>query len=375
MRDLQLSRLHRRPVRQGGQAIAESILACSLLAALLFGVTWVWKFGELKQYNTEAVRFAAWERTAYQSNAGDELKTIYASDKELAEQTFRYVYMTPQGRRASEDEGNAAVRDHQDWMTTAARFFNGRIDSVLNVKTDSSGVPGNAPNGFEPTGNTLTSLELDDTPYDKVSLTGTLFLGDFFASFARRFGIVPPIAHPGNGAQVVTRKLGSLSLITNSWAAPGTVALRRVYKDLNPLSTKNYLGHYVVNNPTAFNLSQFFGGQSGMAGNYRVDMIGVNAGQANTLLNNGLAGNVSRDAGDWLALLQPTNAYMETMTVAPEGAARFDPDYAGLTCATRVPEPERLQNYRQDARCPVGTMRARTISLDNPAWRFSTTAK
>lgn len=383
MNTLPCLRSHCRNYRkQSGQAIVESILACSILALLMLGVTWIWKFGELKQYNTEAVRFAAWERTVYHPDSGEELKTLYGSDAELAKETFRYTYLTARGRRNADADGGTLIGGNEEWGSIAARFFkdwipngtfNGLINNALKVSTSSQGVPGGAPNGFEPTGNTVTSLNLDKNPYDTVSITAQAN-NNFFTNFFRRIGIVP--AEPAPENLIKDMKLGSLSLITSSYAGPGTVGIRRIFKELSPLSTVNYLGHYGVNNPTAFNFSQFLGGQAGFAGNYRVDMAGINPSQIGTLFNNALSGNWSKNPDSYIAAFNPTNAYLETMSVAPEGTARYSPDYAGLYCTTKVPDTIRLQAYRQDASCPMFTARPRVmLFFDNPAYRYSTTER
>lgn len=373
--------------RQGGQGIAESILACSILLLLMAAASWMWKFGELKQYNTEAVRFATWERTVYQEAAGDEMKAIYASDAELAADTFRYTYLKPHGRRGAEKNGGASIQDNGGWGTVAARFFsdwmpngtfNGLINNAITVTTNSASPPGKEPLGFDPTGNTLTSLKLDREQYETVSVSAEIDYADFLTNFVQqRFGIVPPVA--GNPGATTTSNvtLGQLSLVNHTWSAPGTVAIRRVYEELGPLSKVNPIGRYVFNNPDYFNLNAFIGGAAGFAGNYRVDMPGLDPGQAASTVGGALAGNPSNNAADWMAILQPTNAHMETMNMAPTAFARFDMDYAGLVCAPpRVPEAERLETYTQDARCPANTVRSRTMSFfDLPAWRFSTTKR
>ncbi|HWW99237.1 hypothetical protein [Collimonas sp.] len=364
--------------RQRGQALVESIIVCSLFMVFLFGLQWVWRFGELAQLNAEAPRFAAWERTAYKSGGGAETQALYSSDSDLAPQVFRNVYLTPRGARQSQGEGSTALmQDHPDWMSTAARFFTstmkgatfGSISSnALSVTTNSNKAPG-GPMGFDPTHNTLTSLKLDDKPYERVQVNGAIGLGDFITDFLQqRFGIAPALDGMAAGSTNVTA-LGSLTMVTNSWSAPGGVAIKRMFDELNPLAASNHVGT-VLNNGKYGNLSQLIGGASGFGSNYRVDKVGINPAQVSTLVSQGMGFDYGslKNPGDLMKIFKPTDEYKESFVFK---AATIEPEYVGIICKAKVPNSIRLTQYTQDELCPSGTVRARTISMfDNPAWRF-----
>ena len=364
--------------RQRGQALVESIIVCSLFMVFLFGLQWVWRFGELNQLNAEAARFAIWERTAYKTSAGAETQALYSSDGNLGPQVFRNVYLTPRGARQSQGEGgNALMQDHPDWMSTAARFFTGTMKgatfgslsgNALSVVTNSDKAPG-GPMGFDPTHNTLTRLKLDDKPYERVQVNGAIGLGDFIADFLQqRFGIAPGVDSAAAGGANVTA-LGSLTMVTNSWSAPGAVAIKRMFDELNPLASSNNVG-MVLNNGKYGNLSQLIGGASGFGSNYRVDKVGINPAQVSTLVSQGMGFdyNSLKNPGDLIKIFKPTDEYKESFVFK---AATIEPEYVGIICKAKVPNSIRLTQYTQDELCPSGTVRARTISMfDNPAWRF-----
>lgn len=367
-------RLH----RQRGQALVESIIVCSLFMVFLFGLQWVWRFGELAQLNAEAPRFAAWERTAYKSGGGAETQALYRSDSDLAPQVFRNVYLTPRGARQSQGEGSTALmQDHPDWMSTAARFFTSTMKgatfgtisgSALSVTTNSDKAPG-GPMGFDPTHNTLTSLKLDDKPYERVQVNGAIGLSDFVTDFLQqRFGIAPGADSLAVGGSNNTA-LGSLTMVTNSWSAPGGVAIKRMFDELNPLAASNHVG-MVLNNGKYGNLSQLIGGASGFGSNYRVDKVGINPAQVSTLVSQGMGFDYGslKNPGDLMKIFKPTDEYKESFVFK---AATVEPEYVGIICKAKVPNSIRLTQYTQDELCPSGTVRARTISMfDNPAWRF-----
>ena len=363
---------------QAGQALVESLLSCSLLIIFLFAMQWVWRFGELKQSNTEATRFAIWERTAYNTDGAADAQSVYSSDADLAPKVFRNIYLTPRGARQSQSTGSAALlQDHPDWMTTAARFFTnafasatfgGIANSALTVTTSADKAPG-GPMGFDPTHNTLTSLKLDVQPYQTVQVNGTIGLRDFITTFMQqRFGITPPVSPTSAGTPVATR-LGALTMVTNSWAAPGGVAIKRIYEELNPLGPTNHVG-MVINNGSYGNLSQLIGGASGFGGNYRVDKVGINPAQISSLVSQGMSFNYDglKNPADIFKIFKPTNEYKENYTFK---GSTLEPEFVGVNCTPNVPNAIRLTQYTQDELCPSGMLRGRVISMfDNPALRF-----
>ena len=376
----QTRRLYRSPfLRQRGQAIVESVVALSLFMVFLFALQWVWRFGELAQLNAEAPRFAMWERTAYKDNGAADAQSLYSSDADLAPKVFRNVYLTPRGARQSQAAGGDAImQDHPDWMTTAARFFTNTFasatfgavaNSALTVSTNANKSPG-GPMGFDPTHNTLTSLKLDDKPYERVQVNGAIGLGEFIAAFMQqRFGITPPAGATGDGV-TTNLALGSLTMVTNSWSAPGAVAIKRIYSELNPLAPTNHVG-MVLNNGQYGNLSQLIGGASGFGGNYRVDKAGINPAQVSALVTQGMGFDYNglKNPADLIKLFKPTDEYKENFTFKGVG---LEPEFVGVTCKANVPNSIRLTQYTQDELCPSGTMRARVISMfDNPALRFN----
>lgn len=367
------------PRTQRGQALIETVLACSIFMVLMMGMQWMWRMSEAQQVHAEAVRFAAWERTAYSSDAGKEMQAVFAGDGELASLVFRYIYMTPLGRRAMAQGGreNETLVAHRDWYNGAVRFltsvtpqttFAQVLGNALNTLTDSSGLPG-GPHGFEPTGGTVTSLKLDQQIMQTVRVTAHTSLDNLIESYLeRRFGIVPPetAINPALRARRQTN-LGSLTLVTNPWSAPAPVAIKRVYKELNPLDPGNPVG-MVVNNNRAFNFSAFIGSMAGFAGNYRVDKAGLDP----RTLSSWVAGNFNPSSfsswdGAATALHSPTNAFREELKLVPE---LMEPKYVSIRCEPRVDDETRKTQYTHDPLCPNEQMRARVISLDNPALRY-----
>jgi hypothetical protein len=371
---------------QRGQALFESILACSVLMLFLFGLQWVWRFGELKQLNTEAARFAVWERTAYKANGGADYKSLYSADADLAPKVFRSVYLTPRGARQSQTAGSTALlQDHADWMSTAARFFTDKFESAtfgsisngaLNVSTSSSKSPG-GPMGFDPTGNTLTKLTLDREPYERVQVSGAIGLSDFIKNYMEKtFGIAKgETGMPAGGPSA--RSLGSLTMVTNSWSAPVPVANHRIAEQLNPFydgpassgSSGNPVGKIL--NSNYFNLPGLIGGASGFGGNFRVDLAGVNPAQVSTLVSQGMGldFNSLKNPGGLIKAYKSTDDYKENLSLA---GGMAEADYMAVGCTSSPGRDIRLTQYTQDELCPAGIMRARTISMfDNPAWRFS----
>ncbi|MEO6917620.1 MAG: hypothetical protein ABI171_00985 [Collimonas sp.] len=368
--------------KQHGQALAESILACSMFMLFLLAAQWVWRFGELKQLNTEAARFAVWERSAYKATGAADVKSVYSADADLAPGVFRSVYLTPRGARQVEAGGagaSALLQDHADWMTTAARFFTdtfasatfgGVAGSALSVSTKSVKVPG-GPMGFDPTGNTLTSLKLDREPYERVEVNGTIGMSDFVATFMdKTFGIAPGIEANGSAPGGASpRVLSHLTMITNSWSAPGAVASQRITKELNPLDAGNHVG--LVLNSNYFNLPGLIGGSSGFGGNFRVDLAGINPAQVSTLVSQGMGFdyNSLKNPGSLIKAFKSTDDYKENLSVA---GVMTEPDFITVACESNPGRAIRLTQYTQDELCPSSSMRARTISMfDNPAWRFS----
>jgi len=371
---------------QRGQALFESILACSVLMLFLFGLQWVWRFGELKQLNTEAARFAVWERTAYKANGDADYKSLYSGDAALAPNVFRNVYLTPRGARQSQADGSTALlQDHADWMSAAARFFTDKFENAtfgaiangaLSVSTNSSKSPG-GPMGFDPTGNTLTNLTLDREPYERVQVSGTIGLSDFIKNYMEKtFGIAKgETGTPAGGLN--PRSLGSLTMVTNSWSAPVPVANHRIAEQLSPFydgaassgSTGNPVGKIL--NSNYFNLPGLIGGASGFGGNFRVDLAGINPAQVSTLVSQGMGLDFDslKNPSGIIKAYKSTDDYKENLSLAGSMA---EADYMAVNCTADPGRAIRLTQYTQDELCPAGIMRARTISMfDNPAWRFS----
>ncbi|AMP00300.1 hypothetical protein CAter282_2430 [Collimonas arenae] len=344
----------------------------------LFGLQWLWRYGELRQLNVETARFAIWERTAYKATDDADYASLYGSDSNLGEKIFRHVYMTPRGANQTELDSSALMKDHRDWMSTAARFFtdsfeNAGFDSVakqaLTVTTSANSVTDKFNMGFDPTYNTLTNLKLDTKPYEQVSVSGVIHQNEFITKFMHRiFGIVPADTSASADGGDSRNTLDSLAMITNSWSAPGAVAIKRITQELNPLSGENYVGK-VINSKTVANASQIIGGKAGFGGNYLTDKPGLSAATASTLFANWTNGDSSGNK-QILKLAQDTNSYKENFSL--DGSST-EPDWSGVGCTPNVDGITRRKTYTQDELCPAGIMRARVIApFDNMAYRFST---
>jgi hypothetical protein len=250
----------------------------------------------------------------------------------------------------------------------AGATFGAVANSALTVSTSAAKVPG-GPMGFDPTHNTLTSLKLDKQPYERVQVNGNIGLSDFITAFMQqRFGIAPPVTASGNGTTTDTT-LGSLTMVTNSWSAPGAVAIKRIFLELNPLAPNNNVGR-VINNGQYGNLSQLIGGASGFGANYRVDKVGINPAQVSALVTQGMGFDYNglKNPADLFKLFKPTDEYKESFTFK---GVTLEPEFVGVNCKPNIPNPIRLTQYTQDELCPAATLRARVISMfDNPALRY-----
>ena len=289
--------------RQKGQAYAETVVGFVVVGLFLFGAYHLWRYGEARQMSTDAVRFAAWERVAWEpSDNSVEKHALHKSDANLAADTVRHQLSSPKavreyraGIQANGSPKTFSTDERRNWLKSSMKTFvsPGRDPNAVISLTTSSGWVNDVEHwyrGRDPTFNTTTSLELDQDTYRTVSL-----------SFKSQSNAANPLGFFAFALSPIDT-VKKLSLITNAWNASPPMQRLRTLRQLLPLSygdaksgTKpNALAFFGLNSdPDNLGASDFVGmvpwwnfvaGPNGMAGQYVVRQIGLNTGAANALL-------------------------------------------------------------------------------------------
>jgi hypothetical protein len=295
---------------QQGQAYAELVVGFVVIGLFLFGGFHVWRYGEARQAAQSAVRFAAWERTVWEPSDSDvEKHALHRSDESLAKNTLIHQLSQPDawrrersGVNGAGDLPNFSDADRLAMVKPALKSFletGASPSSMITVSTQSKRQIGGFV-GRDPTFNTTTSLSLDQDVYRQVVVT---LKGAAPSRFEKgMFGFaLPPLE--------MTR---SMTLIANSWAASPPVQKIRTGRQLLVMSTgdpasdtaANHLAYFGLNNNGAnFGAGDllgmvpwwtFLGGPNGLAGQFVVNQIGLDAGAANSLMQGGVQ-NISWD--------------------------------------------------------------------------------
>lgn len=290
--------------RQAGQAYAEMIVGFCVIGLFLYGGHHLWLYAEAQQLAVEAVRFAAWERVAWEpSDNSVEKHALHKSDANLAVSTVMHQLSTPSALRAyragiTASGGTTAYSntDRRSWLKSAMKSFvtfGEDPDDMISLSTSSGWM--NAVEhwyrGRDPTFNTTTSLELDQDTYRTVTLS-------FKSQLTGESSLLRYFDFPMSSIDM-TRKL---SLITNAWAASPPMMRIRTARQLLPFSTgdsvsgteANVLAYFGLSNSSSSTSAadfigmapwwNFLGGQNGMGGQYVVHQIGLSASSANSLL-------------------------------------------------------------------------------------------
>ena len=294
---------HHYPKKESGQALVEVAVAFSVIGLFMFGAHHLWRHTEAQQAAVEAVRFAAWERVVWEPSDNDvEKHALHKSDAALALDTVRHQLSAPPAMRAYRADLSAngmpaqpSNNDKRSWLTAALRSFvppGKDPEKMVSINTSSSW-PDKVEHQFrgrDPTLNTTTSLELDQDTYRTVRLT---LKNEITSTGSAKFFQFSP-------SQIHIEK--KLSLITNTWAASPPMMRVRSVRQLLPLSSgdetsgtkPNALAYFGMQNSTSSASGanfvgmvpwwNFIGGPNGMAGQYVVRQVGLNANSANTLL-------------------------------------------------------------------------------------------
>ena len=289
---------------QSGQALTEVLAGFSVIALFLFGAQHIWRHAEAQQAATEAVRFAAWERTVWEpSDNQSEKHALHKTDLSLAGDTVMRQLSTPAALRAYHDsvgasgqvEPRTAALRRNDLLPALKVFVEpGQDPAVMLSLNTTSGWPDQVESTFrgrDPTFNTTTSLVLDRETYRTVTMRFASLLGS--SERVPFFGfLMQPVA--------LQKKL---SLITNSWAASPPMMRIRTVRELLPFSSgdavsgtpANRLAFFGLNDdPNAFNAADlagmtpwwnFLGGPNGLGGQFVVRQIGLDANGANALIH------------------------------------------------------------------------------------------
>lgn len=296
---------------QRGQALTEAILSVLVIGCVLLGAQHLWRYGEARQKASDVTRFAAWERTVWEPEDNTvEKHALHQGNGSLAKNTVMHQLLTPVAWREYRQNmgadglvhtpanGAQAAADRRNQLlhTSIKTFTNPQTDpnNMVTVETKSGWVNSTerAFRGMDPTGGTLTSLELDRDSYRTVTTSLSSppaqplgWVQHFFA-FA-----LNPLAHKRH-----------LSLITNTWAGTPPLTMVRSERQLGVLSYGDS-GSGTSANPLAFfglknasstaSPADFVGmvpwwnlvaGPNGFAGQQIVRKIGLDAGGANALL-------------------------------------------------------------------------------------------
>jgi hypothetical protein len=289
--------------RQRGQAYAETLVGFVVIGLFLLGAHHLWRYAEAQQALVDAVRFAAWERVAWEpSDNTVEKHALHKSDQALASAAVLHQFSSPaawRAERAGLSAGGvpaAATSDQRrSWLGKALASFvsPGRDPNNLLTVTTGSGWTNAAEQwyrGRDPTFNTTTSLELDKDTYRTVSVAFNSQLTTMAPMRLFDF-LMPAIAS--------TKKL---ALITNTWAGSPPMMHVRAERQLLPLSTgdassgtkPNHLAFFgLTDNSGGTNAADFVGmapwwnfvgGANGMGGQYVVRQIGLDGRAANSLV-------------------------------------------------------------------------------------------
>lgn len=291
---------------QSGQAYAETLVGFTVIGLFLFGAHHLWRYAEVQQATTDAVRFAAWERVAWEPPDNSVEKfALHKADSALADDTVLHQLSKPAAWRAHRSGivGNGVPTaqlpaERRDMLTAALKSFvsPGADPAAMISVTTGSGWTNEAERwyrGRDPTFNTTTSLALDQDTYRTVNLTFNSQLAN--AAPLRLFDFLLP---------AVSNKK-HLSLITNSWAASPPLMHVRTETQLLPFSTgdvtsgthANRLAYFGLHNDSSTVSAgdfvgmapwwNFVGGPNGMGGQYIVRQIGLDANAANRLIASG----------------------------------------------------------------------------------------
>lgn len=379
---LRLAKRHYPTIRQNGQALVEVIVGFVVIGLFLTGAHHLWRYGEAQQMAVDAVRFAAWERVVWEpDNNSVEKHALHKSDASLGLATVRHQLSTPQAMRtyrsSVQHDGSPTFFSNdqrRSWLKSALKTFvaPGRDpDSIISLST-SSGWTNDVEHwyrGRDPTFNTTTSLELDRDTYRTVILSFKSQLAPLVPDGRRWFEfLLPPVD-----------AVEKLSLISNTWAASGPLQRIRTARQLLPLSpgdatsgTKgNVLAFFGLNNdPGQIDAANFVGmvpwwnfvaGQNGMAGQYVVDQVGLNAVAANGMLQSS-GQNFRKDfsAADPAAsfLLRAQMARSEAFNPSDISQGRHrHTEIVDETADAATPVPRNSENKRR---------KYRSVSLQNP---------
>lgn len=292
--------------RQSGQAYAEVVVGFVVIGLFMFGAHHLWRYAEAQQAVTNAVRFAAWERVAWEpSDNSVEKHALHKSDASLARDTVMHQLSTPAALRAYRSgisaTGSPAVfsqDDRRGWLKSAMKSFVsvGKDPNAMVAVTTTSGWTNEVEHWFrgrDPSFNTTTSLELDKDTYRTVKV-----------SFKSQL-LPTTLQHFFDFALTPLDNEKKLSLITNSWAASPPMMKVRTVRQLLPLSSgdeksgtqPNPLAFFGLRDDTTATTAadfvgmvpfwNFVGGPNGMAGQYVVRKIGLDAGGANGVAQTG----------------------------------------------------------------------------------------
>ena len=290
---------------QAGQAYAETLVGFAVIGLFLLGAHHLWRHGELQQAAVDAVRFAAWERVVWEPVDNDAEKfALHKTDESLAKAAVLHQLSTPAawrnfraGLTSNGTPQPTSTADARNSLSMALKsFVSPGMDpnNLITVTTDSGWTNSveRKFRGMDPTFNTTTSLDLDKDTYRTVNLSLksqlTPTTGLHFFDF-----LLPAID---------TKK--RLSLITNTWAGSLPMTLVRD-RQLMPLSTgyevsgtkPNVLAYFGLKNSSQtasaadfvgmVPMWNFIGGANGMAGQFVVREIGLDAAAANNLMQTG----------------------------------------------------------------------------------------
>lgn len=287
---------------QRGQAFAETLASFGVIGLFLTGAHYLWIYGELKQTIIDATRFAAWERTVWESyDNGVEKFAVHKTDASLANSVVIHQLSTPKAwvdfRKNIKDGGAKdeidtvkvknlkksisyfVSKDKNPYDLIVVETVSSKIDLLVvdgldEITPNPSGV-----RGFEPTNGYTTSLELDQKMKRTIK---TKFNSQLLPSTVNRifsFFMLP----------VDVKK--KLSLITNTWEASPPVNFVRTERQLLPFSTghapsgtpPNRLAYinYVDGGQTRLAgfsaFMEYLGGANGLGGQTLVTKLGINA--------------------------------------------------------------------------------------------------
>jgi hypothetical protein len=380
---------------QKGQAYAETVVGFVVIGLFLMGAHHLWRTAEVGQQITDASRFAAWERVVWEPEDNTVEKfAVHQSNESLARNVVMHQFSKPSAWREFKRNLQANGTPAPSVNAIGANQRKANLKPALQVLVPTGQDPNNlvqvstesgwtndverAFRGMDPTGGTLTSLELDRDTYRTVRTNFT--------------SLATPNLQNGIFSFVLPNFQTSkkLSLITNTWAASPPVNFVRTERQLLPLSkghapsgTKaNTLAHFGQDGIVGRLVGMapwwdLVGGPNGFAGQYVVRQLGIDGAAVTDLYQTGgrtWSGGWDPEAngfdGNFLNNLMIAKQYHQAEYFNPHSVSSWHHRHTFVIDG--MPQKKGDQWLFDARNSSVGKRKYRAISLRNPVEQYFT---